>query len=116
MGDSDLGGGGGVEFWRAEAERLTAQDVVLRARVVELEGQVGALAEKVSVLAKLAFGDVVGEGGQANAGRGRGRPGRRVARWSARRAAGEAWPRAAAGLAGARSPGLFASADPRGGP
>jgi len=56
MGDSDLGGGGGVEFWRAEAERLTAQDVVLRARVVELEGQVGALAEKVSVLAKLAFG------------------------------------------------------------
>jgi transposase len=63
MGDSDLSGAGGVEFWRAEAarwraeaERLTAEDVVLRARVADLEGQVGALAEKVSVLAKLAFG------------------------------------------------------------
>jgi transposase len=63
MGDSDLGGGGGVEFWRAEAARwraeaarLAAQDVLLRARVADLEGQVGALAEKVSVLAKLAFG------------------------------------------------------------
>jgi transposase len=56
MGDSDLGGAGDVEFWRAEARRLAADNVVLRARVVELEGQVGALAEKVSVLAKLAFG------------------------------------------------------------
>ncbi len=63
MGSGDLGGAGDVEFWRAEAarwraeaERLTVQDVVLRARVADLEGQVGALAEKVSVLAKLAFG------------------------------------------------------------
>jgi len=63
MGDSDLGGGSGEEFWRAEAarwraeaERLAADDVVLRARVADLEGQVGALAEKVSVLARLAFG------------------------------------------------------------
>lgn len=57
MGGGDLGGGGGgVEFWRAEAARLAADNVVLRARVVHLEGQVGALAEKVSVLARLAFG------------------------------------------------------------
>ena len=63
MGSGDLGGGSDVEFWRAqaerwraEAERLAADDVVLRARVVDLEGQVGALTEKVSVLAKLAFG------------------------------------------------------------
>jgi transposase len=55
MGDNDLGGGG-VEFWRAEAERLAADNVVLQARVVDLEGQVGALAERVSVLARLAFG------------------------------------------------------------
>ncbi len=63
MGSGDLGGSSDVEFWRAqaerwraEAERLAADDVVLRARVVDLEGQVGALTEKVSVLAKLAFG------------------------------------------------------------
>lgn len=56
MGDNDLGGAGGVEFWRAEAERLAADNVVLQARVVDLEGQVGALAERVSVLARLAFG------------------------------------------------------------
>ena len=62
MGGSDLGGGG-VEFWRAEAarwraeaEHVAADNVVLQTRVVEVEGQVGALAEKVSVLAKLAFG------------------------------------------------------------
>ncbi|MGH3791751.1 MAG: IS66 family transposase [Pseudonocardiaceae bacterium] len=57
MGSGDLGGGGGdVEFWRAEAERLAAGNVVLRTRVAELEGLVGALTEKVSVLARLAFG------------------------------------------------------------
>jgi transposase len=56
MGGSDLGGGGGVEFWRGEAQRLAADNVALRARVAELEGQVGALAEKVSVLARMAFG------------------------------------------------------------
>ncbi|MCA1676743.1 MAG: hypothetical protein LC799_32740 [Actinobacteria bacterium] len=63
MGDSDLGGGGGVEFWRAEAapwrteaERLAAEDVVLRARVANLEGQIDAFAEKVSVLAGAGVG------------------------------------------------------------
>jgi hypothetical protein len=56
MGDSDLGGADSVGFWRAEAERLAADEVVLRAQVADLEGQVGALAEKVSVLARLAFG------------------------------------------------------------
>jgi transposase len=55
MGGSDLGGGG-VGFWRGEAQRLAADNVALRARVAELEGQVGALAEKVSVLARMAFG------------------------------------------------------------
>lgn len=53
----DLGGEGDVEFWRAQAERVARDNVVLRARVVELEGQVGALAERVSVLARPAFGD-----------------------------------------------------------
>lgn len=56
MGESDHGGAGDVGFWRAEAERLAVENVVLRNRVAELEGQVGALAEKVAVLAKLAFG------------------------------------------------------------
>jgi transposase len=55
MGGSDLGGGG-VGFWRGEAQRLAADNVALRARVADLEGQVGALAEKVSVLARMAFG------------------------------------------------------------
>lgn len=56
MGDSDHGGAGDVEFWRAEAERLAVENLVLRNRVADLEGQVGALAEKVAVLARLAFG------------------------------------------------------------
>ncbi len=56
MGNGDLGGVGEVEFWRAEAKRLTVENVVLQTRVADLEGQVGALAEKVSVLARLAFG------------------------------------------------------------
>ena len=56
MGSGDLGGVGEVEFWRAEAKRLTVENVVLQSRVADLEGQVGALAEKVSVLARLAFG------------------------------------------------------------
>ena len=47
---------GEVEFWRAEAKRLAVENVVLQTRVDDLEGQVGALAEKVSVLARLAFG------------------------------------------------------------
>jgi transposase len=85
MGEDDLGGGG-VEFWRAEAERWRAEaerraadEVVLRARVADLEGQVGALAEKVSVLAKLTFGkssekkaarQTPGEGGPGGVGEG----------------------------------------------
>jgi transposase len=56
MGSGDLGGAGDVEFWRAEAERLAAVNVVLQTRVADLEGQVGALTEKVTVLARLAFG------------------------------------------------------------
>lgn len=57
MVSGDLGeAGGGVEFWRAEAERLAADNAALRARVADLEGQVEALAEKVSMLARLAFG------------------------------------------------------------
>lgn len=56
MGSGDLGGGGDVEFWRAEAERLAADNVVLRTRVADLEGQISALTEKVTVLARLAFG------------------------------------------------------------
>ena len=48
-GDGGDLGGGDVGFWRAEAAQL-------RDRVVELEGQVGALAEKVAELARLAFG------------------------------------------------------------
>lgn len=72
MGGGDLGGGG-VEFWRAEAarwraeaeqlagvrveaHRLAADNLVLQARVADLESQVGALAGRVSVLARLAFG------------------------------------------------------------
>ncbi|MBA2323655.1 MAG: hypothetical protein H0V92_06465, partial [Pseudonocardiales bacterium] len=55
-GGDGLGGGGDVEFWRARAHRLAEDNLVLRARVVELEGQVGALTEKVSTLARLAFG------------------------------------------------------------
>ena len=64
-----MGGGGGdlggddVGFWRAEAQRWRAQAersgaeaAQLRDRVVELEGQVGALTEKVAELARLAFG------------------------------------------------------------
>jgi len=39
MGSSDLGDGGEVEYWRARAERLAADNVVLRSRVVELEGR-----------------------------------------------------------------------------
>jgi hypothetical protein len=35
---------------------LAVENVVLQTRVDDLEGQVGALAEKVSVLARLAFG------------------------------------------------------------
>lgn len=57
------GRGGGGEFWRAEAERLAAdnarleaENASLRSRVAELEGQVAALSEKVATLAKLVFG------------------------------------------------------------
>src|SRR3954464_2016698 len=56
MSSGDLGGVGEVEFWRAETRRLAVENVVLMTRVADLEGQVDALAEKVSVLARLAFG------------------------------------------------------------
>src|SRR4249919_1925903 len=56
MSSGDLGGVGEVEFWRAEAKRLAAENVVLQTRVADLEGQVGALAEKVSVLARRRSG------------------------------------------------------------
>src|SRR5919206_1825664 len=63
MTDGDPSVADGVEFWRAEAERWRAEaerqaadNAVLRARVADLEGQVGALTEKVAVLARMAFG------------------------------------------------------------
>jgi transposase len=63
-GDGGDLGGGDVGFWRAEAQRWRAQAersgaeaAQLRDRVVELEGQVGALTEKVAELARLAFGN-----------------------------------------------------------
>ncbi|MHB8188864.1 MAG: hypothetical protein ACYDHP_00255 [Ferrimicrobium sp.] len=50
-------------YWWAEAERLAGNNALLevenaelRARVSELEGQIGALTEKVTTLAKLVFG------------------------------------------------------------
>jgi transposase len=92
------GGAGGVEFWRAEAERLAADNLVWRGRVAELEGQVGALTEKVSTLARLAFGTssekaaakpTPGEddpaGGQAGGQEKRGRGQRRGSRGHSRR-------------------------------
>ena len=59
--DGDLGGDVGfwraeAQRWRARAERSEAEAALLRDRVVELEGQVGALAEKVAELTRLAFG------------------------------------------------------------
>ena len=60
-GDGDLGDE--VGFWRSEArrwqaraERSEAEAAQLRERVVELEGQVGALFEKVAELSRLALG------------------------------------------------------------
>jgi transposase len=91
MGGGDVGGGD-VGFWRAEAqrwralaERSGAEAAQLRDRVVELEGQVGALAEKVTELTRLEFGKsserrtaerTTGEGGPdgVGAGQGGGRP------------------------------------------
>ncbi|HEX3305177.1 MAG TPA: transposase [Streptosporangiaceae bacterium] len=89
-GDGGDLGGGDVGFWRAEArrwraqaERSGAEAAQLRDRVVELEGQVGALTEKVAELARLAFGkssektsarqtaeQTAGEGGSDGAGAG----------------------------------------------
>ena len=63
MTDGDRGVADGVALWRAEAkrwrvdaERQAADNAVLRARVADLEGQVGALTEKVAVLARMTFG------------------------------------------------------------
>src|SRR6476661_9503858 len=89
-GDGGDLGGGDVGFWsaearrwRAQAERSGAEAAQLRDRVVELEGQVGALTEKVAELARLAFGkstektsarqtaeQTAGEGGSDGAGAG----------------------------------------------
>jgi hypothetical protein len=55
MGSGDLGGGGDVEFWRAEAKRLAADNVVLQTRVADLEGQVGCSPRRC-MLARLALG------------------------------------------------------------
>ena len=73
MVSGDLGDVGDVEFWRAEAgaKRLAVENVVLQTRVADLEGQVGALAEKVSVLARLAFGTSSEKATQAPGGDGR---------------------------------------------
>jgi transposase len=78
MSSGDLGGVGEVESWRAEAKRLAVENVVLQTRVADLEGQVGALAEKVSVLARLAFGTSSEKAKRAAGGGdpGRGDPGR----------------------------------------
>ena len=60
-----------AEHWRCEAERLTAENVALRAREADFEGQVvalrareadlkgqvAALGEKVATLSRLLFGD-----------------------------------------------------------
>src|SRR5829696_4503359 len=120
-GDGDLGDE--VGFWRSEArrwqaraERSEAEAAQLRERVVELEGQVGALFEKVAELSRLAFGkssekqtvrrpagQPVGEGGPDSpngAGQGGGR----------------AWSRAAEGFTGARPTGLLPSPDRGAGP
>ena len=78
MSSGDLGGVGEVEFWRAEAKRLAVENVVLQTRVDDLEGQVGALVEKVSVLARLAFGTSSEKAKQAPDGDGR--PGRNTMR------------------------------------
>ena len=112
MGSGDLGGVGEVEFWRAEAKRLAVENVVLQTRVADLEGQVGALAEKVSVLARLAFGTSSEKAKQAPGGDG-------AAGEAGNDPAGgpdEAWPWAAAGRARTRPPRLLPSAGPRGGP
>ena len=45
-----------VAHWRAEAERLAAENVRLKKRVTELEGQLIAAMEKIATLSKLCFG------------------------------------------------------------
>ena len=122
----DLGGADGVEFWRAEArrwraeatelagyraeaQRLTADNLVLRAQVADLQAQVDALVEKVSVPAKLAFGTssekastraTASEDSATTPAGGLGAA-----------PAGQAWSWAAAGLTWAWPPGLFPPAD-----
>ena len=77
MGSGDLGGGG-AEFWRAEAERLAADNVALRARVAELEDQIGGAGGEGVRAGEAGIRDLVGEGGQAGRGRARART---VRRW-----------------------------------
>jgi transposase len=43
--------------WRAEARRLADENMALRKRMTDLEGQVAALAEKVATYARMLFGD-----------------------------------------------------------
>lgn len=45
-----------AEHWRAEAERLAAENIALRTRIGELEARTAVLSEKVTTLAKLVFG------------------------------------------------------------
>jgi transposase len=100
----------GVERWRAEAERLAKENAALRARVGELEGQVGARMEKVATLSRLAFGKSSERkpklaGSEPSRGAGDRRRQRRGAvPWSTAR------------IARARPAGLLASADHGGGP
>jgi transposase len=81
----------GAERWREQAQRAAEVNTALLQRVTELEGQVGALAEKVATYARMLFGDSSeqsrqkkkpvpepgqGEAGQGEAGQGPERRGR----------------------------------------
>ena len=77
---------GEAERWRVQAQRAAEVNTALLQRVTELEGQVGALAEKVATYARMLFGDSseqsrqkkkpVPEPGQGEAGQGPERRGR----------------------------------------
>lgn len=76
----------GPAYWQAEIGRLAddnvrlatdnarleAEDAALRIRVGELEGQISALTEKVTTLAKLVFGTSLEKSKPAEPERGRG--------------------------------------------
>jgi transposase len=46
-----------AERWRAEARRLADENMALRMRMTDLEGQVAALVQKVATYARMLFGD-----------------------------------------------------------